>query len=116
MPASWSSAGTPQSGRLQQPLPPAIIPSILTRMGSEMAPPSATRRPILAPSSTTPRARPFSETTPGTCSGTGLPRFRLASPDEGAGGRDLPERFALLLGVERLYRVGAVDVGDLDGD
>src|SRR5829696_10084206 len=35
MPSSPSPAGTPEPEKSQQPRPSAIIPSILTRMGSE---------------------------------------------------------------------------------
>ena len=44
MPSSPSSAGTLESEKSQQPRPSAIMPSILTRIGSERARPRATSR------------------------------------------------------------------------
>src|SRR3712207_1794326 len=113
MPLSVSSAGTPRSGRSQQPLPSAIMVSILTRMGSERALPRATSRSTRSSESGSAARElpPLCSTT--SISRLGIPRLlfgRLLGPDEGARGRDLPERLTLLGRVEAVYSLGIVDV------
>jgi hypothetical protein len=83
MPSSPSSAGAPEPEKSHQPLPSAIMESILTRMGSERARPSATSHS--APSSTSPfsatlRRRPFSSTTPSFSALTMPPARTVCGP------------------------------------
>src|SRR5215216_2549315 len=119
MPLSCSSAGTPRSGRAQQLLPSAIIPSILTRMGSESALPRATSRSTRSSEITsgTPGRTPFSSTTSiFRLAKVGLPLDRLAGPDKGAGGGNPTQGLDLLRTGQTLHYLGIIDVGHLDGD
>src|SRR5215217_7493211 len=119
MPLSASSAGTPRSGRSQQLLPSAIMESILIRRGSESARPRATSRSRRSSESrsTAPEPAPLCSMT--SISWLGNVRLlldRLLGPHEGASGRHLPERLALLRGVEAVYGLGIVDVLNLHRD
>src|SRR5918999_3550439 len=120
MPLSSSSTGTPRSGRSQQPLPSAIMVIILTRMGSERARPKATSRSTRSSGSRSaaPELLPLCSTSSISWSGNAhlLLLDRLLGPNEGAGGRDLPERLALLRRVEAFYGLGIVGVLDLHRD
>src|ERR671910_711221 len=119
MPLSWSSAGTPRSGKAQQLLPSAIIPIIRTRIGSERALPKATScstRSSEITSGVSARTLFSTMTAIFWLANICLPFERLLSPDEGARGRYLSERLALLWRVEAFYGLGIVDVLDLHRD
>src|SRR5215211_2815939 len=113
MPLSCSSAGTPRSGKAQQLLPSAIIPSIRTRIGSESALPRATSRSTRSSEITSgvSARTPFSSRTSiFRLAKVRLPFERLLCPDKGARGRDPPECLALLRRVEAVYDLGVVGV------
>src|ERR687893_633407 len=119
MPLSSSSAGTPRSGRSQQLLPSAIMLSILTLMGSERARPRATSRSTRSSESRSAAPEPAPSCSTTSISWLGNPRpllDRLLGPHEGASGRHLPERLALLRRVEAVYGLRVVDVLDLHRD
>src|ERR671916_1241718 len=114
MPSSPSSAGTPESEKSQQPRPSAIMPSILTRMGSERARPKATSLSTRSSgASGAPRPTPFSSTTPSSRLANLRPLCGLGGTHEGARRGDPTEGVALLLVVQTVYRLGLVDVGHL---
>src|SRR5918998_2828055 len=119
MPLSSSSTGTPRSGRSQQPLPSAIMPSILTRIGSERARPRATSRSTRCSESRSAAPEPAPLCSKTSISWSGNARLlldRLLGPHEGASGRHLPERLVLLRRVQTLYSPRVVDVRHLHRD
>src|SRR5918997_2434040 len=119
MPLSCSPAGTPRSGRAQQPRPSAIIPSILTRIGSESPRPGATSRSTRSSDSEsgTLEPTPFSSTTSiFRLTNVRVPPRRLAGLHKGAGGGHPAQGLELLRASEPFDDLGRVDVGHFDGD
>src|SRR5829696_1871661 len=123
MPSSPSSAGTPEPEKSQQPLPSAIMPSILTLMGSERAWPKATSRSTCLSGTfpLPPERTPFSSRTSILRLATDrFLSYRLPAPDEGAGQRDLRRRCGIAAAPRAAAAPGGggelliVSVGDLD--
>src|SRR5215218_9615884 len=109
--SSPSYAGAPRFGRPQQLRPSAIIPSILTRIGSERARPRATRRATRS-SSTALSSHPALP--PALSSMTSSSRGIFASTSYPSGLRARTK--ALAIGTSRPgYRLWLVYLGHLDG-